>query len=372
MNVVSRRSAMAALVVVLAVSASSVVLALGGIDRAAERPSRTATRVDPPAPVIVIGDSAIAALRWVPGADNAVIGFSHTLDLESCRRIYYTSCSGREGRRPPSVYEALDFHNRKYATLVVATGYNDGSSGMATSFQQVVARARQFGYDRIIWYTLRSDVDYLSPGALGNFRTFAESNAAIRGQLATGRYPEVTLADWGGYAAAKPEWFVTDGVHYRTVGAWAAADYLSRKMAFLDGRACPMPVTPSESPQNPCPDPDLTGPLADIDALYPIGEDGVLCYEVGDDRHVECRQDAHVIQLTRELRPGMSGSDVSALQTRLQRIGLLGSVDGSYGTLTTVAVSNFQTTEALPVTGIADRATLARLGFDVSAIETVP
>jgi hypothetical protein len=176
------------------------------------------------------------------------------------------------------------------------------------------------------------------------------------------------LADWNSYTAHKQEWFLTDGVHYRQIGAWAASDYLSRKMAFLEARPCPMPITPGAPPQNPCPDPDVTGPIADIAALYPIGTDGVLCYEIGEERRMECRFDGHVIQITRVLSSGMGGSDVSALQVRLQRFGLLSAVDGQFGSVTTDAVRAFQGNNGLSVSGVADRATLAALGFDVSAV----
>lgn len=327
-----------------------------------------AVRVDPPRPTVVIGDSAIAALRWVPGADNAVVGFTHTLDLESCRRLWVTSCRGREGRRPPSVYEALPQHAALHNVLVVATGYNDGASVFAESFQRIVDRARSLGFKQIVWWTLRSDVDYVSPGSVGNHQTFAVNNQTLRDLIATGDYPDVVLADWGGYSADMPEWFVTDGVHYRAVGAWAAADYLSRKIAFLEQRRCPMPVAPDEPTQFPCPDPDVTGPQADIEALYPVGEDGILCYEIGEDRRIECRSDTHVIQIERELSIGMGGSDVSALQTRLVRLGFLGGVDGQFGSVTQSAVAAYQRSVGLPDTGVADRTTLESLGFDVSAI----
>ena len=347
---------------------AGVTYAAGAINNPTDMPSRAAVRVDPPQPVVVIGDSAISALRWVPGADNAVIGFEHTLDLESCRRIFLASCRGREGRTPPSVYQALLEHGRKYKILVVATGYNEGSATMATSFQNVVQRARALGYKQIVWYTLRSDVDYVAPGSVANHVTFAQSNQIIRDQLASGAYPDVVIADWNGYTAHKQDWFVTDGVHYRQIGAWGAADYLSRKIAFLEGRQCPMPTSPGAAPQTPCPDPDVTGPIADIAALYPIGQDGVLCYEIGEDRRVECRFDTHVIQITRVLSQGMTGSDVSALQVRLQRFGLLASADGVFGSVTAQAVRAFQGGNGLPVTGVADKATLAALGFDVSAV----
>lgn len=354
---------LSALVGVAAVAASARVG--GPADPVTDR----AVRVAPPEPAVMIGDSAIAALRWVPNADLAIVGFDHTLDLESCRRLYYPSCRGREGRTPPSVHAALLDHSDNYHTLVVATGYNDGTWGFATSFRNIVERAREFGYSRIVWYTLRSDVDYVSPGSVGNHETFAANNEVLRQLVASGDYPEVVIADWGGYTADKQEWFATDGVHYRAVGAWAAADYLTRKMAFLDDRPCPFPTAPSQPTDDPCPDPDVTGPVADVEALYPIGEDGLLCYEIGEQRRFECRYDTHVLELTRELAAGMSGADVEALQVRLQRLDLyVGAIDGLYGSATIDAVQVFQSENELPETGVADADTLDALGFDTSAL----
>ncbi len=364
-----RARALLAGLAMTALAAGTVIATGHGIEAPADVPTARAARLTPPRPALVIGDSAIAALRWVPGADNALLGFTHTLDLESCRRLYLPSCRGREGRTPPTAHEALADHGAKYKVLVVATGYNDGTSVFAESFRRIVARARSLGYIRIVWWTLRSDVDYVSPGSVGNHLAFAQNNRILRDLLATGDYPDVVLADWGAYTADRPEWFVTDGVHYRQIGAWGASDYLSRKMAFLEGRACPMPRHPSQPVENPCPDPDVTGPVADIEALYTIGAEGVLCYEIGEQRRVECRFDTHVIQLTRELSLGMRGTDVSALQVRLERVGFsAGGTDGSFGTATYDAVAAYQGANGLPATGAADRATLASLGFDVSAI----
>ena len=366
-----RSSRAAALLATIAVAIVGVTAyaASAGIRSAADPVGEPARRVAPPEPAVVIGDSAIAALRWVPNAEYAIVGFEHTLDLESCRRLYYPSCRGREGRTPPSVHEALDDHSDNYHTLVVATGYNDGTYGFEASFRNIVSRARTLGYSRIVWYTLRSDVDYVSPGSVGNHETFADNNAELRRLVATSSFPDVVIADWGGYTAERREWFATDGVHYRAVGAWAAADYLTRKMAFLDGRACPFPTAPNRLVQNPCPDPDETGPVTDVEALYPVGVDGLLCYEIGEQRRFECRTDFHVLQLTRALLPGMSGPDVGALQTRLQRLDLYdGVIDNLYGSTTSDAVREFQDQNDLPVTGNADIDTLDALGFDVSAI----
>lgn len=365
----SRLRALLAVAAAVLAATGVATAAVSTIDRPATRPDRAAVRVDPPRPAVVIGDSAIAALRWVPGADNAVIGFDHTLDLESCRRLLAPSCRGREGRTPLTVYEALRAYGDTYEVVVVAAGYNDGTAGYADAFRAIVGLARSLGYQQVVWWSLRSDVDYVSPGSVGNHETFAANNRVVEDLLSTGRYPDVVLADWGRYTADKVEWFVTDGVHYRTVGAWAASDYLSRKMAFLEQRPCPMPTRPGVARQDPCPDPDVTGPIADIEALYPIGEDGVLCYEIGDDRRIECRVDTHVIRLTRELQRDDTGQDVSALQTRLARLEYSADpATGYFGLRTEQAVLAFQEAHDLPVTGRADVATLDALGFDVAGI----
>lgn len=357
--------------VVLAVAgvAAAAVGVIDHIDDAAAQPSQRAVRVDPPTPAVVIGDSAISALRWFPGADNAIIGFDHTLDLESCRRLVGTSCRGREGRTPSTAHRALAEHAPNHTTAIIATGYNDEPSTFEATFDTVIARARSLGYERIIWWTLRSDVDYVSPGSVGDHEGFAAMNAILREKVASGSYPDVTIADWQSYTAERAEWFVTDGVHYRAVGTWGAADYLSRKMAFLDERPCPFPERPGDTPEHPCPDPDETGQRADIEALYPIGADGVLCYEVGSERRLECRHDTHVIRLDRWLEFGMSGVDVGALQTRLVRLGyLVGQPNNEFEAGTQMAVSNFQAVNSLAVSGVADHVTLAAMGFDVTAV----
>ncbi|MEO6652178.1 MAG: hypothetical protein ABIP17_05910 [Ilumatobacteraceae bacterium] len=87
-----------------------------------------------------------------------------------------------------------------------------------------------------------------------------------------GTYPEMVIADWSTYNRDRPEWFAPDGIHLRRAGPWAVGDYISRKTASLDDRPCPQPVRPGKTASNPCPDPDTTGPIADLDALYPIGE----------------------------------------------------------------------------------------------------
>jgi uncharacterized protein (TIGR02594 family) len=69
------------------------------------------------------------------------------------------------------------------------------------------------------------------------------------------------------------------------------------------------------------------------------------------------------------LAPGAQGRVVAALQSALAAQGFdPGGIDGEFGPLTSAAVSSFQRSRNLPVTGIADPATLQSLGVsaDVS------
>jgi hypothetical protein len=248
-----------------------------------------AERRNPPTRVLVIGDSAIAALRWVPGASSALLGDEFHLDLESCRRLVAPSCRGREGRTPPTAYEALRMAGANYETVVIATGYNDTAAGFVAAFDPIVRLARAQGVRRIVWFTLRSEVTYVAPGATGNQAEFARTNAELLAAVESGAYPDVVVADWGAYTAGRPDWFGSDGVHYRPSAAWAVADYLARLQAHLHARPCPLGVAPGVAADDPCPDPDVTGLVADIPALYPIGTGTVHCYEIGEERRVECR-----------------------------------------------------------------------------------
>jgi peptidoglycan hydrolase-like protein with peptidoglycan-binding domain len=63
------------------------------------------------------------------------------------------------------------------------------------------------------------------------------------------------------------------------------------------------------------------------------------------------------------LAPGAEGRSVTALQSALASKGFdPGGIDGEYGPLTSAAVSNFQRANSMPVTGVADPATLQKLG----------
>lgn len=246
--------------------AGAVVTAAGPSGPAAV--DAPADRLTQPGRALVTSDSAWLAIKSY-GTIDAVQGFHHDLALASCRRRVATSCRNYDGSVPTTSYEEVVNHGSGYDTLVQAAGYDDGADDFAAEVAQTIAAARELGYRRVVWVTLRANVSYDSTGHIGYAAVYEQNNAALAEMVATGLYPELVIADWATYAYDRHEWFSADGIHMTSLGAYAAADYLSRKMAFLDGRACPLPAAPSELVPTPCPDPDVVGPVVDLAGLYP-------------------------------------------------------------------------------------------------------
>lgn len=230
--------------------------------------TESAIRLDSQARALLVSDSAWLGMRTYGGVDS-VQGFEHELDLASCRRRVARSCTNYNGFVPITVFDELEWRRGAYDTLIMATGYNDSDHDFVDDVNDIVGLAREQGFKRIVWLTLRSNVTYQSPGSAGFAAVFARNNQSLRDLVASGGYPEIVIADWATYAHDQPLWFSTDGIHLRNPGAFAAGDYISRKMAFLDRRPCPQP---GSNMSTNCEDPDATGPIVDLDALYPIGE----------------------------------------------------------------------------------------------------
>jgi hypothetical protein len=235
---------------------------------------RTAVREQLPRTATIIGDSAMAGVRW-NGALGGLRGFFADDRLESCRRLVDTSCRGREGRRPPTVLIEINLLPSPTPgdVLIVATGYNDVDTRFASHARFVLDAAVAKGYETIAWVTYREDVTYELPGrteqAVSNYRAM---NAELRRIDASGEYSQLQLWDLHEYTRfASGTWFYSDGVHQLTRGSWGIADWISRKMAHVSGRPCPMPWAPTVGQQDPCPDPNVERAVRgypDLDALY--------------------------------------------------------------------------------------------------------
>ncbi|HEU0042107.1 MAG TPA: hypothetical protein VFQ15_07145, partial [Jiangellaceae bacterium] len=211
--------------------------------------------------VLFVSDSSLAGIRW-----NADLGWlqgaNFVAELESCRRLIGASCRGREGYAPENAVQAVLTAPGSFDTLVIGTGYDDFASLFAQGFDAVVRAARTRGIARIVWFDYRELVGYSSPGHVSYAATFAANNATLRTMVASGAYPEVTIAGWNGYSASRPRWFTADGVHVTGDGTQEAAMYLSRTLAFLDRRPCPAGMGGPVAPGGWCASPDLVGPPA--------------------------------------------------------------------------------------------------------------
>lgn len=238
-----------------------------------------------PSPSLLTSDSAWLAISAY-GTMDAVQGFDHWLALASCRRRVTTSCRNYDSSVPETSYEVIDRYGDEFDVLIQAAGYDDGDRDFVSDVERTIALTRRHGYARVVWVTLRANVTYNS--GVGFAEVYERNNASIKALRDSGDYPELVVADWAGYAHDRSEWFSSDGIHMNTLGAYAAADYISRKMAFLEQRPCPHPPAPGLPNTGPCPDPDVTGPINDIAALYPtavmspesrIGTDEYLIFE---------------------------------------------------------------------------------------------
>lgn len=242
--------------------------------------------------VLLMGDSTLAGVRWYANSRHALGGASFVLDAESCRRLVGTSCRGREGRRPPNAVDAIAAVPGQLDVVVVMTGYNDWYTTFPQAFEQVVTAARAKGAERIVWLTYRERTTYANPtDGVSQAEGYGIQNRILRERVASGAYDDVTVLDWNAYTADRSGWFTSDGVHFTIAGAYGAADYVSRAVASLHGEPCPAPWTPGGALDTPCPWPDTKPGVVDPITLYAGNPNDVHCYEVGDDRHLECRVD---------------------------------------------------------------------------------
>jgi len=212
----------------------------------------------PDTQAVMVSDSSFAGIRW-NGALGFLQGAAWDARLESCRRLIGVSCRGREGYAPRTAVNELSTLPYGYEVAVIVTGYNDYASMFPTALDAVIRTARSKGIERVLWLTYREDVGYVSPSRISYAATFAANNRTIAAAVASGAYPELIVADWNRYTAGSAGWLTADGVHVTVSGARAAAEYVSRKLAALERRPCPVDIGGPLAPGGWCADPDLTG-----------------------------------------------------------------------------------------------------------------
>jgi len=199
--------------------------------------------------------------------------------------------------------------------VMVQLGYNDDPNTFQSDVDQVVNSLTARGVQRIIFVNLSTR---------RTSRNYPLSNAVLAN--AANSYPNVTVLDWNAASSAPTQsrWF-RDDVHLTTTGRAEFALFLRRE----------------------------------LDALR---ANGVIT--IGN---------ATVVPLGVPLARGDRGDNVKQLQTALNTYLALPKkkriiVDGVFGKGTAAAISTVETTNALPVDGVADDAVLALLGIDPTTI----
>ena len=240
--------------------------------------------------VLLIGDSTLAPLRWFKEGTKSLKGFDYKLEAESCRRLAYDSCKGREKRVPSSaapVIKKLTDKKELYQTVVVMGGYHSTPTTIGPEFDLLVKAIRAHGATRIIFVEYRESLAYPAPGGKGKISVYTSFNKTIRARVATGKFPEVTLLPWNSYTASAGEWFRSDGIHVNLEGTLALGAYISDTLAALEGRSCVNSDT-NEPCQLPAGRADRS---IDLFNLYKVKRTDTHCYELGSTRKKSCMRD---------------------------------------------------------------------------------
>lgn len=224
-----------------------------------------AVAVAPLSRVLLVGDSTLLAVERYR-ALGSFRGFDYVYSAESCRTLGVPSCG--DPPVPPNALEAILAADGQFDHVVVMAGYDEWWTSFPQSFDLVVQAARSKGARHIIWLTYREGVGYVAPDGSSANEAFVRNNQTLRDKIATGEYPDVLLADWYRYSGSAENWLANDGIHLKPSGARGVADYISRWIAYLEGRPCPMPWAPGGPIDAFCPNPDLHEPVSDIDAMY--------------------------------------------------------------------------------------------------------
>jgi hypothetical protein len=250
--------------------------------------SSTTSTTAPPPPVtpvnvLLVGDSVLAGLRWFEQGTVALQGFAYTLDAESCRRLSFDSCQGREARIPNSATSVVQGFAAPVDVVVLVAGYH-ADIGTIREELQWFAAAVAAKNAKLVILTFKESLAYPSPGSDGTRSIFADFNETIRAMAAEGVLGNVTIADWNLFSQEGSAWFRSDAMHPNLAGTLAMGWFISATLASMFNNPCPVWGT------YPCVVPAIH---PDIDWLnvYGVPYTETHCYEDGVARVRVCAQD---------------------------------------------------------------------------------
>lgn len=187
--------------------------------------------------MFLVTDSALAGLRWTGNLERLTNADWRTY-LESCRRLVYPSCRGREGYAPITAAEEIEGFPSDIGpddVLVMGVGYNDWEGRFEKDFTTIMELARAKGFKHVVWLTYRADNSYQLHNAPQDVANYRAMNAILAKQHDGGNWPELSIWDYDGFSADHPSWFTRDGIHLTTTGAPHVADWFSAQAARFDG-----------------------------------------------------------------------------------------------------------------------------------------
>ena len=220
-----------------------------------------------PRRVLMVGDSTLAVVRNVRPTQDLFIGFDPVLDAQGCRRLVWPSCfSDSDFRTPNTVEEAILGTPGVVDVVFIMAGYNDWHDPFGSFVDTIMRAARSKGARQVVWLTFSQG---RQPGSSATaIGVYAENTRDL--WASAPRHPDLVVADWRTYNSRSVGWMAPDGVHLTTRGGYGLADYISRWVANLDGRACPAPLDPGGVPQSPCPNPNRSTRVPNIAGLYGV------------------------------------------------------------------------------------------------------
>lgn len=236
-----------------------------GTPVAATQPIPANTTV--PRRVLMVGDSTLAVVRNVRATQDSFVGFDPVLDAQGCRRLVWPSCySDSDFRTPNTVEEAILGTPGVVDVVVIMAGYNDWHDPFGSFVDTIMRASRSKGARDVVWLTFSEG---RQPGSSATaIGVYAENTRDL--WASAPRHPDLVVADWRTYNSRSVGWMAADGVHLSTRGGYGLADYISRWIAHLDGRACTAPLEPGGTPQTPCPSPNTMTRVPNIAGLHGV------------------------------------------------------------------------------------------------------
>ena len=217
-------------------------------------PPTVTTSVQPRPRALIVGDSTLMSVERY-GALDDLRGFDYVFSAESCRTLGVPSCG--DPPIPPNAVETITAAEGPFDVVVVMAGYDEWWTSFPSSFDRVVESARLQGADHVIWLTYREGVGYVAPDGASANEAFVRNNQTLRNKVTLPQFADVVLADWFTYSAESTDWLTRDGIHLTRTGAGSVADYISRKLAFVEGLPCADAAASEPPVETSCPDPDL-------------------------------------------------------------------------------------------------------------------